>query len=213
MKNSEKQIKVCGMREPANIADLVELPINYIGTILYPKSPRYSGEREDTAQAFRSLNSSVQKVGVLVHPTLSFIEEMQEKFAFDYLQLHSDESLDFCREAAKIAPIIKAFGIDTTTNFQTIESYSTIADFFIFDTATKAYGGSGKKFDWTLLDNYHGEKPYLLAGGLTVDDAQSLTTITDPRCMGFDINSGFEISPALKDISQIKEFVTTIHEQ
>ena len=211
MEKQHKQIKVCGMRDPQNIEALATLPITFMGTIFYHKSPRFSGHREDTAQAFRQLPSSIKSVGVFVKPTLAYLQEMQEKFALDYLQLHSDEDLEFCRAAQKIAPIIKAFGIATDTNFSDIEKYSAVADLFIFDTATKAYGGSGKQFDWSLLEQYKGDTPYLLAGGITLADAQALQNIGDPRCKGFDINSGFESSPALKNIDTIAQFLSDIH--
>ena len=210
MKQPTKLIKVCGMREPDNIRALAQLPLSFMGTIFYPKSPRFSGNREDSAEAFRVLPSSIKKVGVFVKPTLEELAKYQKSFALNYLQIHSDEELSFCKEARAIAPLIKAFGIDKETNFAEIENYCSVADYFIFDTATKSYGGSGKKFDWKMIQSYSGDTPFLLAGGLGPKDVETLQMTDHPQCIGFDINSGFEITPAVKDIEAIASFLSAL---
>lgn len=210
MENRVPLIKVCGMREPENIRALSSLPINFMGTIFYPKSPRFSADTPETAAAFRALPKSISSVGVFVKSSLEDLLRHQKEYDLNYLQLHSDEDVNYCEKARSIAPLIKAVGIQKKEDFVSIDQYSSLVDYFIFDTATKAYGGSGKKFDWHILESYTGETPFLLAGGIGPDDVQALQAINHPQCVGFDLNSGFETAPALKDIDAISTFINAL---
>jgi len=200
-------IKVCGMREPENIEQIAALPIDLMGGIFYHKSARFLGDRTDSATAFRNLPNSVKSVGVFVNSEFSYLKEMQEMFALDYLQLHGNETPEQCREASKITPVIKAFGLHDTFDFSQLTPYSEVVDLFIFDTSTKGYGGSGKKFNWEILNQYNGTTPFLLSGGLSQDDSESVNAISHPQLVGVDLNSGFEISPALKSASDLALFI------
>ena len=201
-------IKVCGMREPENIREVSSLPINLMGGIFYHKSPRFLGNRDDSAEAFTNLPDSVKSVGVFVNAEIPYLSEMKTKFALDYLQLHGSESISYCSEAQKIAPLFKAFGISDDFDFSNLKEYEDIIDLFIFDTSCKGYGGSGKKFNWDILENYIGSTPFLLSGGITNEDVDSIKALNHSALKGVDLNSGFESEPALKNVDLLEEFVT-----
>jgi phosphoribosylanthranilate isomerase len=200
-------IKICGMREPQNIKDLSKLPIDLIGTIFYEKSHRYSANRDDTAESFANLPSSLKGVGVFVNSSLDYLEEMQEKFSLSYLQLHGSETPQFCRDASKIAPVIKAFGIKEGFDFSVLKKYEPFVELFVFDTSTKQHGGSGKKFDWSILQKYQLKTKFLLSGGIGYDDLESINEFKHKSFGGVDLNSGFEIKPALKNTDLISQFL------
>ena len=81
---------------------------------------------------------------------------------------------------------------------------------FLFDTKCKTVGGSGEQFDWQVLEQYDGETPFLLSGGIGPDDAERVKSFHHPQCIGIDLNSKFEIEPALKDVEKLKEFLGKI---
>lgn len=199
-------IKVCGMRDPQNIKDLAQLPIDYMGGIFYAKSPRFIGNSEETAEAFSNLPESIKPVGVFVNEELSYVSEMKEKFHLKYLQLHGNESVEFCREASEIAPVFKAFGLHDDFDFSKLKEYESVVTLFVFDTSCKEHGGSGRKFNWDILKNYSGTTPFLLSGGIGVDDVQTIKALEHPALAGVDLNSAFETEPALKDISLLERF-------
>ncbi len=200
-------IKVCGMREPENIREVAELPIDLMGGIFYHKSPRFIGDRKDTAQAFSELHPKVSPVGVFVNPELSYLQEMKEQFSLKYLQLHGNESPEFCKKAGEIAPLIKAFGLNDSFDFSKLSEFKDLVDLFIFDTSCKEYGGSGKKFDWTLLEKYNGNTPFLLSGGIGPNDISAVLSVNHPSLSGVDLNSGFESVPAVKTEPELKSFI------
>ncbi len=203
-------IKVCGMREPDNIRQIAQLPIDLMGGIFYHKSPRFIGDRIDTAEAFANLPNTVKPVGVFVNAELSYLKEMKEQFSLAYLQLHGSESSEYCEEAKKIAPVIKAFGLNSDFDFSKLREYENIVDLFVFDTSCKEHGGSGKKFDWDILAKYEGTTPFLLSGGIGPDDVDSIRSITHPSMAGVDLNSGFESKAAFKEFNLLQPFVSVL---
>lgn len=203
-------IKVCGMRDPVNIRELSLLPIDLIGGIFYTKSPRYIGDRSDTAMAFSSLPQNISAVGVFVNDELSVIEEAKAQFNLKFIQLHGNESPVFCEKANHIAPIFKAFGLSETFDFSRIEEYESEVELFVFDTSCKEHGGSGQKFNWNILEKYRGSTPFLLSGGIGPEDVVLINTIQHSALVGFDLNSGFEISPALKDVPLLNAFLSQL---
>ena len=204
-------IKVCGMRDSSNIATLCTVPINYIGFIFYAKSGRFVGEDFDTLIS-RSIPSHIKKVGVFVNASETYINSKIERYNLDCIQLHGDESPDFCKTFAnKTIEIIKTFGIDESFDFDKLLDYETLCDYFLFDTKTPLHGGAGRKFDWTILQKYKGSKPFFLSGGITIDDVDTIKSIKGLPVLCIDINSKFEISEAFKDIEKVKLFLSTLN--
>ena len=201
------KIKVCGMRDPDNIAKVACLKPDFMGFIFYEKSPRYAEQlRPD---ALNVLSGKTLRVGVFVDAEEDYIRKTTEKYQLDFLQLHGNESPETCFRLKKYARIIKAFGLKTTDDLKPITGYEGICDYYVFDTKTKIPGGSGQQFDHQILSAYEGKTPYLLSGGLSPED-KFLVANAKKLCAGFDINSRFETAPGVKDIDLIKQFIEFI---
>jgi len=202
------RVKVCGMREARNIAEIAGLTPDYMGFIFYEGSPRFAGSL--APEALDILSPTTKRVGVFVNAPIDYILKTTERYGLNLVQLHGAESPEFCAALRKKTGIIKAFGIGTADDFQNVEQYEGSCDYYIFDTKTSNHGGSGCKFDHNLLHKYTGRTPYLLSGGLAAEDANLLLALKDDRCIGFDINSRFETAPGIKDPLQVKIFIKTI---
>ncbi|MCL1938974.1 MAG: phosphoribosylanthranilate isomerase [Candidatus Azobacteroides sp.] len=200
------KIKVCGMKYPDNINDLLRLPIDLIGLIFYEKSPRYAGSLN--AGELGIVPSNVQKVGVFVDENEENIWKKKEQYGLQMLQLHGSESPDLCKRLKdKGIKIIKAFQIEKGKDLEKTACYETVCDYFLFDARTPLYGGSGKKFDWRILSSYSSKKPFFLSGGIDKNDFEIIRQCNIPQLYAVDLNSRFEISPGLKDISRIQDFL------
>jgi phosphoribosylanthranilate isomerase len=198
------KIKVCGMKYPDNISALSDIKPDYMGFIFYPSSKRFIGldfQKSD----LNAIDKEIIKTAVFVNAHLHEVVEFGNLYGFKTIQLHGSETPEFCELLKEQGfKIIKAFGVDEDFDFKTIESFVNSVDFFLFDTKTKEYGGSGQVFNWEVLDNYHLEKPFLLSGGLSLDNLTSIKKIENPYFYGVDLNSKFEIEPGLKDIEKLE---------
>ena len=200
------KIKVCGMREHENIDQLIRLKPDFIGFIFHEKSLRNVTEVPKT-----KIPKNIKKVGVFVNKSIDFILNKTAKFNLDFVQLHGDESPEFCKKLhQKKIPVIKAFNIDLTFDFKKPEKYQAYCSYFLFDAKGKLAGGNGILFDWTILQNYKNKTPFLLSGGIDETMANQIKNFTHPQFKGIDINSKFEIKPALKDIKKIKKMITKL---
>lgn len=203
-----KLIKVCGMRDANNIEALEELNVDMIGFIFYPKSPRYVYE----IPAY--MPGHAKRVGVFVNEDKSTIEVYADRFGLDYIQLHGDESPEYCQSLRAIGlPIIKAFSIAQRKDLRKTENYEGACDYVLFDTKCEQHGGSGNQFDWSLLNFYQGQTPFLLSGGINPYSSKALKEIRHSRLAGFDLNSRFEFKPGEKDIERIKYFLSELKKQ
>ena len=205
-------IKVCGMRDPENIKELTELNPDYVGFIFYLHSKRFVGDLH--ADATASVSSPSKKTGVFVNETMDAMADAVIQYDLDAVQLHGDESGEFCRtfrkflhnmQTEKHVEIIKAFGISEEFDFARLEEYGDFIDYYLFDAQTPEHGGSGLAFDWNILENYKGKKPYFLSGGLSPDNIDAIKEIKDVRFYGVDLNSKFEREPGVKDIDKLRE--------
>ena len=190
------------MRDKENISGLLALKPDYIGFIFYDKSKRFV---TDFPQI--EIPSTTKKVGVFVNESIDEIIDKVIKYKLDFVQLHGNETPEYCGKLAKQKiKIIKAFSVDEDFNFDLTLPFEEQVSLFLFDTKGKEYGGNGVKFNWELLQNYKGKKLFLLSGGVTKNDAEEIKKFKHPALLGIDINSGFELEPALKNIYEIKEF-------
>jgi len=219
------KIKVCGMRNPENISSLLALKPDFVGFIFYNKSKRFVANFPQV-----EFPSEVKKVGVFVNEREEIIKKVNQ-FQLDYVQLHGDETPQFCQklinkltelsrrkknchselvsESSKLE-IIKAFSVDEKFNFEETKPYENYCSYFLFDTKGDNYGGNGIKFNWEVLQNYKGNIPFFLSGGIGLEDKDELLSFLrrqeSKQCYAVDVNSGFEIEPALKNIEKLKEF-------
>lgn len=204
-------IKVCGMRDEQNIAQLKKLNPDFIGLIFYPKSSRFVGETplSHLSESF----APAKKVGVMVNESEESILKKIADFKLDAVQLHGSESADLCKKLkSRGISVIKAFSIAGEEDIERIADYAGCVDFCLIDTKTPKVGGSGMKFDWNMLNNYPINTPFLLSGGIGPDDAELVKNLNFPAMVGVDLNSKFEISPAVKNIGQLQTFFQQIHQ-
>ena len=220
-------IKVCGMRDAQNIREVSQLGVDMIGMIFYPKSPRYvemqsshAGIIPDYVKEDINIKSakSPARVGVFVDDMVQNIVTRVVNYHLDYVQLHGNEPREMCENLRStldpdIRPgikIIKAISVSDASDIQKYKEYVGAVDLFLFDTKCKTVGGSGQQFDWQVLEQYDGEVPFLLSGGIGLEDASRLHAFHHPKCIGIDLNSRFEIEPGVKDVEKLKGFLNEI---
>ncbi len=202
-------IKVCGMKFAENIIDVAALKPDFMGFIFYPKSARYA-QPLDIA-SLNALPKSIKKMAVFVNEDLENILTIATKYNLDGVQLHGYELVNMCKELRRAGFIvIKAFPIAEAYNFKVCKAYEGACDFFLFDTKTDSYGGSGLKFNWGMLKEYTGETKFLLSGGIAPDDVEAILKIKHPKFAGIDLNSRFEVKPGMKNIELLNSFITEL---
>jgi phosphoribosylanthranilate isomerase len=188
------------MRDAENIREVEALGIDLIGFIFWSKSSRYVSEKPDY------LPTKCKRVGVFVDEDIEVVKKIAQDYALDYIQLHGNETPDYCA-LLKGHKLIKAFNIATAEDFEQTKPYEGLVKYFLFDTKGKSVGGNGTKFDWSVLDDYHGTTPFILSGGIGPDDAARIRSFHHPQLAGIDLNSKFEDAPALKNIQKLKTFL------
>ena len=190
------------MREAENIREVEQLKVDMIGFIFYPKSPRCLYE----LPAYMPVKA--KRVGVFVNEDKKEIEIFADRFSLDYIQLHGNESPEYCHSLrATGLRLIKAFSIARRKDFENIGTYEESCDYFLFDTKCEQHGGSGNQFDWSMLNSYKGKKPFLLSGGINPYSPPTLIELRHPQLAGFDLNSRFETKPGLKDVERLRHFL------
>ncbi len=215
------KVKVCGTRDQANILELLQLPIDFIGFIFYPKSPRFVGNRipENWINQHARDFKNVRKAGVFVNAEMEQILNAVHDYELDVVQLHGEESVEYCRElhqyweitSMRSAKLAKAFQVDESFDFAQTAPYEKFCQFFVFDAKGPAQGGNGMHFNWEVLSNYLGFTPYLLSGGIGPEDAGRIRQLNFKQMMGVDINSRFELKPGIKDVARVKKFLEEVN--
>jgi len=219
-KNHQPKLKICGLTQLSQIRELVALKIDFLGFIFYEKSPRYVLNHLNLDEISEINHKG--KVGVFVNEDLEKIIEIAEKAGLNFIQLHGDESDNFILELRKkLKPevgIIKVIRIGNQESevrrkiekvfdsTQTDNQQPTTINYLLFDTDSKAFGGTGKSFDWNILNKIEIPLPYFLSGGISLENFHKLSTINHQPTV-LDINSKFEIEPGIKDLEKIKEFI------
>jgi phosphoribosylanthranilate isomerase len=182
-----------------------------MGFIFYTRSPRFV--KNPDISIISSLPDEIKKVGVFVNENLENILTYIHKFDLDAVQLHGAENQKLCKAIKEEANtmVIKAFPIMDKYNLKVTKNYEDVADLFLFDTKTDLYGGSGQKFNWNILHEYHGEKDFFLSGGIGPDDVKAIRKLKHPKMIGVDLNSRFELKPGLKNVSMLREFIEELN--
>ena len=202
-------VKVCGMREPENIEKVAQLGVDMMGFIFYPKSPRFASQ----SVARTAADKNVCRVGVFVNESVELISAKIQLFDLNVVQLHGNESRELCEqlhEQNSLLKVIKAISVSTAGDIQKYKEYVGAVDYFLFDTKCKTVGGSGQQFDWQVLENYDGDVPFILSGGIGPEDVERIRNFHHPKCIGIDLNSKFEMEPGLKDVEMLKTFLENI---
>ncbi|SHG58616.1 phosphoribosylanthranilate isomerase [Salegentibacter echinorum] len=200
------------MKEADNILEVAELQPDYMGFIFYDKTPRnFDAEMPQ-------IPSAVKKTGVFVNAKIDDILKKIRKYDLKALQLHGNESPEFCGELnillreVKIE-LIKVFSIGEDFDFKDIKAYEAVVDYFLFDTKGKNKGGNGTVFNWEILKEYPSEKPFFLSGGIGLEQLSAVKELQEHfRAKGkedvlyaIDVNSKFEDKPGLKNVGKLKK--------
>ncbi len=201
------KLKICGMKDPANITAVAELRPDYMGFIFYRDSPRYVGGNFSLPAAF----PGVANVGVFVDDSTDEILYRLKFIKSRTAQLHGNETPSQCNELRRWGvTVIKVFSVDETFDFGRTKEYKRMANYFLFDTKGKLPGGNGTPFKWTRLKEYDQEVPFLLSGGLTPENVKDLSMLNGMNVHALDLNSGVEDSPGIKSIEKIKSVMSAL---
>lgn len=208
------EIKVCGMRELENIRRLIsEVKPDWMGLIFYPKSPRHVSD----GHASELKEIPIKKVGVFVNESEAEILRKAQEFELSAIQLHGTESPDFVENLSgkTDCELWKVISVGDAIDWKSLEGYLPFVSKFLFDTATSTHGGSGKRFDWKVLETYPFNKGFLISGGLDEESAEEVLALREqiPQLQGVDLNSKFEDAPGLKNIEKLKRFKKRLAQQ
>lgn len=194
------KLKVCGMREYQNIVDLLGLKPDYIGHIFYPKSPRFFGNNTSV-----EIPKTTKKIGVFVNESEEIILQIATQHHLDFAQLHGNEPVELAQSLkSKGLGVIKVLSVLDEMPLEAIRKFEQSVDFFLFDTKTPDFGGSGLKFDWQILKQYDATVPFFLSGGIAIEDIELIKKMNLKKLHAIDVNSKFEVSAGIKDIKKIE---------
>lgn len=189
------------MKYPDNILEVSKLHPDYLGFIFYEKSSRFFDAD------IPKIPTSINKVGVFVNANVKYIESKIKIHHLDLVQLHGDESPEFCENLQKIGiKIIKVFSIDDDFDFEILSKYENVCHYFLFDTKGKLPGGNGFAFNWQILEKYKSTKPFFLSGGIGIEEIEKIKNLNLP-IFAIDVNSKFELKPGLKNIELLKNII------
>ncbi len=200
-------VKVCGMADSRNMLQVAALKPDMLGFVFYPTSPRYAGYLPE--KEVKTLDEDILRVAVFVNEEADKMEHTACRYGISVLQLHGNETPDLCGEMRMRGfKVIKALGVETAGDFRMLPVYEKSCDWFLFDTKSKKYGGTGQKFSWSLLRAYRGELPFLLSGGIGVEDVEKIEEVKEnEKFAGVDLNSRFEKVPGVKDTGLLIRFM------
>jgi len=199
------QIKVCGLTDTKNMIDVIGLLPDYIGFIFYQGSVRCIKEGIAAPVHKIAAANNVKKVGVFVNALPGAIRKAIDDYQLDMVQLHGLESVAVCKTISRITPVIKAFHLHDDFDFNSLGIYGEWCRYFLFDTASPQYGGTGKTFNWTLLDHYQLTIPFFLSGGIALEHIPAISAMRYPALQAIDVNSRFEHAPGIKDVERLKK--------
>jgi len=195
-------VKVCGITNPEQAYEISQL-VDYVGFIFHPGSPRF------VSHSFPSMKA--KKVGVFVNAPVQELIQTAILEKLDSVQLHGNETPEYCAALNNQVLVIKSFGIDSEFDFDQLGEFESYVDYFLFDTKTPRHGGSGKQFDWRLLKKYQGTTPFILSGGLRPETLPQIQEVNHPKLTGIDLNSGFESEPGIKNMLLLKQFLHALN--
>lgn len=216
------KVKICGLRETENIQAVQALGVDFVGFIFHKSSARFAPKNKalsDWLNQQADNDGHPERVGVFVNAELDYILNAVHDYRLDWVQLHGNESPGYCQELQLLwsvsttykAKLIKAFSITPSFDFKQTNAYVRSCPLFIFDTGGAAEaGGTGQKWDWSLLDNYQGLTPFLLSGGIGPADVEAVRQLKHPQLLGVDINSRFESAAGVKDVESLTKFIAEL---
>lgn len=201
------KVKICGMFEIKNIQEIAILQPDFMGFIFYPKSKRFVGEHL-SFEVLKLLPKNIQKTAVIVNESFEKIIKIVIKYSFDYVQLHGNESPSLCKKLKDInIKIIKAFAVDESFDFNILKDYEDSCEYFLFDTKTPDFGGSGKVFNWQLVEKYQLKIPFFLSGGIGIENIDEALQLKHSSFIGIDCNSALENEDYRKNYEKVAQII------
>ncbi|MDT0686079.1 phosphoribosylanthranilate isomerase [Autumnicola psychrophila] len=201
------------MKQPENVREIAMLQPDYMGLIFYEKSPRF------VASEVPEISSTIKKTGVFVDAALDFILKKVQEYKLKAIQLHGQETAEFCRKLRDNlkddnVEIIKVFSVKEEFDFSKLKEYEEVVNFFLFDTKGKNKGGNGVTFDWEVLKNYPSSTPFFLSGGIGLEEIEEINELMtwfqkngkENLLYAVDVNSRFEDEPGLKNVEKMQLF-------
>ncbi len=204
------KVKVCGMTEAKQIKDLIQMGIDYAGMIFYEKSPRYVVGKIEPEE-LKNLSKEIQLTGVFVNEEIEVVQKRINEFHLSAVQLCGEETPDYCEELRQSVGVLKVVPVYEDVDIFLLKKYADVCDYFLFDTQSKKYGGTGVQFNWDLLTKMEINKPFFLSGGIGENDVDRILQFHQDQFYAIDINSRFEISPGKKNMPVIKLFLEQIN--
>ncbi|MCW3168355.1 phosphoribosylanthranilate isomerase [Chryseobacterium sp. 09-1422] len=209
--NRQPRVKVCGLTQLSQINELVALKIDFLGFIFYEKSPRFVLNHLSLDEISKINHQG--KVGVFVNETVEKIVGISEKADLNFIQLHGDENEEYIvrlrqilKETIKIIKVIRVGNMksEAVIEVEKISNLKSQISNLLFDTDSKAFGGTGKTFDWNILNEIKVPLPYFLSGGISLENVDDIKNLKQ-KPFALDINSKFEIEAGVKDLEKIKK--------
>jgi len=199
------RIKVCGITRLEDALIASRLGVDAVGFVFYPKSPRYISP-DKAATIIRQLPPFVSAVGLFVNPTREYIAEVLQKVPLGVIQLHGDESPEFCQ--AQHRRVIKAIAVSSKEDLKKASKFNCP---LLLDAKAPqgVYGGTGTSFDWSLLEGFGHPHPLILAGGLNASNIEEALSVR--QWFAVDVSSGVEVSPGIKDDTKLCDFVSRVN--
>jgi phosphoribosylanthranilate isomerase len=196
------------MRYSLNMQDVSALLPDYMGFIFYKNSPRYVGEDFVIPNDFPA---TVSRVGVFVNQSLTVVIDKVRQHALDLVQLHGDESVEFCKQLNHEGiSVIKVFRVDDEFDFSITKQFDEVAEYFLFDTKGKNFGGNAQRFNWNLLEHYDQSIPFFLSGGIDLSSIDEVLQLENLNIHAVDVNSGVEQAPAMKDVEKVSAIINKL---
>jgi len=204
------KIKVCGITSIEQMQQLKQLDADYAGMIFYEGSKRYVEEMKNEKLEIK--NIGINKVGVFVNADFDTVIKAIGDYGLSAVQLHGDETDEFCLELMDKVEVIKVFRIADQNNIdELVAPFQNVCHYFLFDTDTASFGGSGKQFEWNILENAEINKPFFLSGGIGIEDVEKVKAFNHPFFYDIDVNSRFELEAGIKDMNKVESFIKAIH--
>ena len=201
------QVKICGLSEPNSLTAAIEAGADFIGLVFYPPSPRHL-DIEIAKYLTSFIPDNVETVGLFVNADDTILEQTLNNVPLTMIQLHGDETPERITQIKDKfnLPIIKSIGISNADDLRQAVQYESVSDWLLFDAKPEELpGGNGTSFDWSYLKDYKGAKPWMLAGGLTPENAQEALSLISPDAL--DVSSGVESAKGIKDADKIRSFI------
>lgn len=201
------RVKICGITNLEDALSAVEAGADALGFVFYAASPRHIFPEQAT-RIISQLPPFVQTVGLFVNEEATAVNEVAALCRLDLVQLHGDESADYCQQISR--RVLKAFRVRSLTCLDPIKDYR-VAGYLLDTFSPSFYGGTGTSFNWEIAtEAVKRHQRIILAGGLTPDNVAEAIRQVGPY--GVDVSSGVEAGPGKKDREKVREFIRNAKE-